>query len=829
VTSLTYDPANPGDVISVKDPNGNSYQFGHDGYGNVVKATDPLQNVSTFSYDAVSRLSNSVSPKGNVTGGNPAAYQTSYTYDAFGDVLTLTDPLGHTTRYQYDADRNLTAVTDANGHTTRYAYDADNEPLAGTRADGSQVQNGYNAAGLLASQTDALGHVTTYVYNALERLVSVTDPLNRVTSEGYDPAGNLTSLVDAMGRTTTYSYDGTNELTAVVYSDGKTPNVSYAYDADGRRTSMADGTGTTTYAYDNADRLTQSVNGAGARVGYGYDLNGNLTALTYPGGSQVTQSFNADSELASVSDWLGNTTTFGYDPNGNLTSEIYPNTVQATRAYNAADQLTQIAYSGPLGQISLTEGRDNLGQQTSETVAGAPPNGPISYGYDEVNRLTSANYGASIPQLSYQYDAADRLTQVTSVSSSSTIVSTLAYDPADELISLTKTLAGVQVQKLQYSYDADGNRTQRTDQTGATTTYTYDQANRLTNFNGIAQYSYNGDGLRMGKTVKSAAEAFTWNVASQLPLLIQDGATRYVTGPGGLPLEQIASDGTVRYYLQDALGSTRALTNAKGLLDTAYLYDPYGNLLYVSGSTTPNPFQFAGQYTDSESGLQYLQARYYDATTAQFITSDPRLLKIGHTYTYVSDTPLNGTDPTGRLSLRDIQSAWGVLSSNAGLISDFTGGLALITAVDVPVSVTLSAISTGFGVIDAINKCQGGQLFTFGCGFAVAGALLGAAGIAFKTLQLLIGLPAKLAALGAGALADAAIEAIGFKRLVRFVNTANYLAALSWPDWLAGAFTALDELLYGWKNRAAFLSNPPGASQSAALPIDSSPTKAGGC
>jgi RHS repeat-associated protein len=455
----------------------------------------------------------------------------------------------------------------------------------------------------------------------------------------------VTAVTDPAGRTTSYSYDAANELTAITYGDGKTPGASFTYDRDGRRTGMTDGTGSTSYAYDAVGRLIQSVNGSGAKVAYSYDLNGNLVKLTYPDSSQVARTYDAVSRLSTVTDWFGHQTKFAYDQNSNLSAQTYPNGTTATFIHDAADRLTKITDSGPMGQISFTEGRDSVGQLTSETVAGEPPYGLVNYAYDPANRVTSANYGG--PQISYQYDAADRLTQMTKNFGSQPLVSVLTYDNADQLLSLTTSQTGRQVQKLQFTNDANGNRIQSTDQSGKSTTYTYDQENRLTAYSGMAMYAYNGDGLRMSKTVGATAESFTWDLSGQLPLLIQDGATRYVTGSNGAPLEQIASDGTIRYYHQDALGSTRALTNANGQLDSVYLYDPYGNTISWSGSPAPNPFQFAGEYTDAESGLQYLRARYYDPTTAQFLTRDPMEPLTRQPYAYASNNPLNLTDPSG--------------------------------------------------------------------------------------------------------------------------------------------------------------------------------------
>lgn len=696
VTTIGYDPSNPGDAISLKDPDGNTFQFAYDQFGNVSKATDALGNAATFTYDAASRLLTMVTPRGGTT---------SYTYGPFNDVLRVTDPLGHTSNYQYDPNRNLTAVTDANGHTAKLAYDLDNEQLNSTLADGSQAQNVYNADGRLSSQIDALGHATTYAYDQLNRLASATDALNRVTTIGYDPAGNRTLLTDSKGQKTSFAYDAANQIIGITFSDGKTASVSYQYDANGRRTGMTDGTGSTSYAYDSLGRLTQSVNGAGAGVGYSYDLRGDLTSLVYPDVSQVSQTFDGDGRIASVTDSLGHRTNFVYDANGNLITETYPNGVTTQLTYDAADRLTKITDSGPQGQLIFVQGRDNLGQLTSETVSGEPPYGPVNYGYDQVNRLTSANYGFA--RLGYQYDAANRLTQTTASSFGQTAVSAMSYDNADQLVRLTTTHGSDVLQKLQFTYDANGNRVQRADQKGNVTNYGYDQANRLTSYGTVAQYTYNGDGIRMSKTVNGATQAFTWDLSAPLPILIQDGSTRYVSGPDGLPLEQIQADGTVRYYHQDALGSTRALTNAKGQVDTVYLYDPYGNALSISGSKVANPFQFAGQYTDAESGFQYLTTRYYDPSTANFLTRDPAFALTHSAYGYAHDSPLNYADPSGLdLSLSGA-AQW--FYDNSETIGNIFGLLSLIFSETVLLGLAFDVISSVAGVCQGFKHMSEGK------------------------------------------------------------------------------------------------------------------------
>ena len=135
-----------------------------------------------------------------------------------------------------------------------------------------------------------------------------------------------------------------------------------------------------------------------------------------------------------------------------------------------------------------------------------------------------------------------------------------------------------------------------------------------------------------------------------LPVLLQDGTTRYITGPGGLPVEQVAGNGAVLYYLRDQLGSTRGLLDGSGSIVASYRYDAYGQRHVITGAIS-TPFGFAGQYTDGETGLIYLRARFYDPLTAQFLTADPLLLLTGQPYTYANGDPLNQVDPTGLCSL----------------------------------------------------------------------------------------------------------------------------------------------------------------------------------
>jgi RHS repeat-associated protein len=651
VVTYTYgDPNHLGDLTAKTDPTNRTIAYIYDSYGDLISSTDPLGNKTTYVFDSLGRMTSTVSPLGNVTGGNAAAYTTTYTYNAVRQPLTVTDPLNHQALKQYDIGGHLILGTDANGNVSSFSYDLDGRLTASTAGYGTPQattnQTSYDAGGRVATQTDGLNHtLVTYTYDVLSRQATSIDGMTRTTTYNHDTANRLISSVNPLNQTTTYAYNSGGQLTGASYSDGLTASVSYSYDPDGLILTMVDGTGTTTNVWDSLHRLVRQTDGAGHTVGYTYDLAGRLTSIAYPGGSCttvptsfcVTRLYDTAGRLASVQDWLSHTTTFVYDANSNMTGIAYPNGVLATATYNTADQLTNISdVSGASTVLSFTYTRDNNAQVTGDSSA--------SYGYNSLNQLTTG------PGLGFVYDPAGRLTQTVN----GPVTTNYSYDNADQLNS-TAIVGGA---TTNYGFDAVGRRI-----TVGSTSLTWNQQNRLLTYGSGSSYTYNGVGLRVSKTVAGQTESFVWDTVDALPIVLQDGSISYVTGPGGLPLEQVTGS-TVYYYQHDQLGSTRALTDSAGAVVASYNYDAYGNLTSQTGSVT-NPFLFTGQYRDSESGMYHLRARYYDPGTGQFISRDPKLSSTWAPYSYVADNPLNGTDASGLDPLSDLGNWVGDQISNA--------------------------------------------------------------------------------------------------------------------------------------------------------------------
>ncbi|MGH7905681.1 MAG: RHS repeat-associated core domain-containing protein [Candidatus Binataceae bacterium] len=410
---------------------------------------------------------------------------------------------------------------------------------------------------------------------------------------------------------------------SVSYGDfgpNTTPSVSYQYDALGRRIGMSDGAGASTFQWDAFSRLVASTDGAGKHVGYSYDLAGRLLTIGYPPGDTVSRAYDAAGRLTSVSDFFGLTTHFTYNADGRIAQRWYPNGIATFQLYDRDSRLVLII--DPIfSEIYL---RDPLGLILHRFQ---------SLGGDDKYSYTALSQLASDQQHSFTYNAAERITRLAGTN--------FSYDAAAELISATSASAS----PVSFSYDARGERVSGS--LGlSNAAYSYDGARRLSAFSGIASYAYTGDGLRAAKTVNAVTRNFVWDRAAKLPLVLDDGVNRYIYGPGGMPIEQVSGVRT-SFFHTGQLGSIRGLSDASGKRSAIFSYDAYGNKSPGYPGQPTTPFGFAGQYSDVESGLIYMCARYYDPLTGLFLTRDPLVALTRQPYTYAAGDPINLGDSSG--------------------------------------------------------------------------------------------------------------------------------------------------------------------------------------
>jgi RHS repeat-associated protein len=135
---------------------------------------------------------------------------------------------------------------------------------------------------------------------------------------------------------------------------------------------------------------------------------------------------------------------------------------------------------------------------------------------------------------------------------------------------------------------------------------------------------------------------------------------KYIYGPGvdqPICMIDVADANATYYYHFDGLGSVMALTNSSGSVANLYEYSIFGEVS-ASDPNHPNRFLFTGREFDSETGLYYYRARYYNATIGRFLQTDPIGYGDGmNAYAYCANSPLNSLDPSG-LAIRDSHRFW---------------------------------------------------------------------------------------------------------------------------------------------------------------------------
>jgi RHS repeat-associated protein len=386
VTKYEYgDAANPGLVTKVIPPRGNTgptpdytyaTTFGYFGTGSkaglLSSVTDALGNLTTYDYDAVGRRISSVDPLGNAAGGVPADHRTDYVYDNEDRVrfVKLPAPVAGGSQLvsetRYDEVGNPIVQINANGQVTTRTYD-ERDALSQLKespnpwSDPASPPSGvittaytYDTAGNLTRMTRAQGdatyeRATDYTYDGRSLVRRETQYPSWPSTSGslvatttYDPSGNKATYVDQLSRTTTFGYDALERQTSIDYSDPGTPDVSLSYDANGDRTQMVDGTGTSTYAYDELNRMTSVTSPGPKTIGYRYDRDGNRTKLIYPDATAVTYTFNKASQLSSLLDWASHSVSYTYWPDGLVKTATNPDTSVSTYTYDNARRLIDL-------------------------------------------------------------------------------------------------------------------------------------------------------------------------------------------------------------------------------------------------------------------------------------------------------------------------------------------------------------------------------------------------------------------------------------------------------------------------------------------------------
>lgn len=198
-----------------------------------------------------------------------------------------------------------------------------------------------------------------------------------------------------------------------------------------------------------------------------------------------------------------------------------------------------------------------------------------------------------------------------------------------------------------HTYDNNGNLTG-----DGTNTYTWNARDQLASMSGgtTASFRYDAFGRRRGKTISGTSTDFLYDGAN--PVQELSGGTPTANIVTGLGVDQFIArtdSAGARSLLTDGLGSTIALADSAGTLQTQYTYEPFGRTT-SSGAASGTSYQYTGRENDG-TGLYYYRARYYSPMQQRFISED--LIGFGggdsNLYSYVLNSPSNFTDSSGLL------------------------------------------------------------------------------------------------------------------------------------------------------------------------------------
>jgi RHS repeat-associated protein len=621
-------------------------------------------------------------PDATIGNGATADYRPQSSKDTQNNV---SDYLYNTWGQTYSEAKGLVSPGVYAGGTWIYRYQgSSNEP--GTCG---------GKPGQLCQVVDGKGNVTNYAYNAAGNLTTMTPPAGLgAHTYTWDAAGRKLSEVDGRSQTSYYCYDKNDRILQISYTSSNCAvpsGVTYTYDTAGNTTSKIDASGTTSYTWDAQQRpLTKNAPGTLNDSTVTYDQVSNIRTATDGGtgaGNTTTYTYDASNNLETIAEPNGscpaatavtfpNTTkctrityevnTSGQPSSNRKATMQTPNGVKTTWAYDTSSRITSQTVTKSDGVTNLmtssytwTTGAASTGVLQAAATNYGGTNANTSYGYDKMNRLTTAvQTGTTALNFSWTYDTNGNRTS----QNRGGVVTNYGYNAADQLC-----------------WSGSGSGTGCTPTGGTNTTYTYDgngnlgnYSNAYTTYDQLSSTTFNGTGtagtttntyagttsnerltMAFGGTTTTFTNSLINGVSGQST---SSGTTRFIRDPkSGDLISMINSAGTSYYYTQDYNKSVLFLTDGTQANVATYNYDPFGAITNGSGNGTgptnstvhlANPWRYATGYQNNPNGLIKLGARYYDPTTGRFTQPDPSGQE-RNTYAYAGNNPTSYNDPTG--------------------------------------------------------------------------------------------------------------------------------------------------------------------------------------
>jgi RHS repeat-associated protein len=402
-----------------------------------------------------------------------------------------------------------------------------------------------------------------------------------------------------------------------------------------------------------------------------YNLNGSLATETFPsvpGSSDrrtVTYTPDSAARLASFSSSAtsyaaaASVSSIGYAQHNAVKSETYGNSLVHAVVYNNRLQPTEIKLGTSSNATSILDltysysdgTHGNNGDIMSLNYSGGGLSYTQTFTYDSLNRIATAVETNGGTTNWTQNNAYDRY-------------GNRQIDYGGGGYNLTFGSTTNRITTSGYTYDSAGNLIN-----DLAHSYGFDAVNKVATVDSTAAiYTYDGEGHRVKKVTSAENTRFIYGTGGDLVAEYDgsSGSLRKEYLLGGITIEPAAvnSNGT-QYPTVDRLGSPRVLTNSSGNVASRHDYMPFGEELAsptggrstgmgFSTSGDTNRKKYTGYERDTETGLDFAQARFYSSVNGRFTSPDPfsgsAIIADPQTfnrYAYCRSNPVNSTDPTG--------------------------------------------------------------------------------------------------------------------------------------------------------------------------------------
>ena len=694
----------------------------------LLKSIEPMGVMQTFQYDNKGNQTEVQSQDG--TAGSFIKGMTGYAADQ-NYVVSQTDGRGKIVTSNVDLFKGtLDSVTAPNNQTVNYEYDVLKRiTAAATVADGNTYKNEYVYNGDKITQVK---HNTTsdtssdmayeFAYDALGNLTTTKVGTQLLSTNMYTDTGDKTlSRVEyGNGGKVEYIRDGFRRIKGIRYDGATTDRYQYQYGANGEVASVKDNNlgRTETYEYDLANRLMRVK-----------QMNGGTHLYTSALGYDAFNNLNSFKEKVAT---VLYETTYTYD-NGSrpVAVQFGDPSCKVGYTYDALGRInnrtTTVGGLDYTSSYGFVDGGHGVGSTTALMSSIAHPGQSFTYTYDDVGNITTETRNGFTT--SYAYDNLGQLFRVNDQRADETW--TFEYDRGGNILSkkryaYTVGILGAVLQEIPYVYGDINWKDKLTRYNSTSISYdaignvTYDgscnyywQAGRqlrTINKNGIwTYYYYNSDGIRTRKYQNSVYTDYTLHGKQVAHLKQGTDNLHFFYDAQGRP-SIVDFNGTRYGYVHNLQDDIVAIIDDGGNQVVEYTYDAWGKQLTKTGSLattlgTLNPFRYRGYLYDEETGLYYLQTRYYNPIWGRFISADnidiksidkSTLLQY-NSFSYCLNNPINRFDESGTWSLPNwAKVVIGAVATVAAVaITVATGGAAAPLLVGVATS-TLAGAAVGY-------------------------------------------------------------------------------------------------------------------------------------